>query len=166
MMNKEKIKRNGFTLIGIETRTNNKNEMNSTTGKIGPLINAYFSNQFSGQFNHRINPGVTYIAYTNYESNEHGEYTVFIGEEVETLENQDFSQFTQLDIPASSYQKFTTEPGKLPDIVIGAWQNIWGMTPSDLGSKRKYHTDFEIYDQRATDPHNAVVDIFIGTVEP
>jgi predicted transcriptional regulator YdeE len=138
--------------------------MNPDTGKIGALVNDYFCNQFSTQISHRVNPGITYIAYTDYESDEHGEYTVFIGEEVLSASNQDLAKFTQLDIPASSYQKFTTTSGKLPDIVIAAWQDIWGMTPADLGSKRKYHTDFEIYDQRAMDPNNAVVDICIGVI--
>ena len=161
-MKKENISKNGFTLIGISARTNNKNEMNSATGKIGALVNSYFSNQFSDKFNHRANPGVTYIAYTDYESDEHGEYTVFIGEEVLSLNDQDLSQFTQLDIPESRYQIFTTKAGKLPEIVIAAWQTIWQLTPSDLGGKRKYHADFEIYDHRAVDPHNAVVDICIG----
>jgi predicted transcriptional regulator YdeE len=36
------------------------------------------------------------------------------------------------------------------------------MTNSDFGGQRQYHTDFEIYDSRASDPANAVIDIYIG----
>lgn len=53
----------------------------------------------------------------------------------------------------------------MPDIVIQAWQAIWKMTPEDLGGKRTYRADFEIYDQRAQDPQNSVVDIYIGTTQ-
>jgi len=56
----------------------------------------------------------------------------------------------------------TNEPGKMPDVVISAWQKIWAMKESDFGGKRKYISDFEIYDQRASNPNHAVIDIYIG----
>ena len=36
------------------------------------------------------------------------------------------------------------------------------MSPRELGGKRKYETDFEIYDERATDHQNIVLDLYIG----
>lgn len=36
----------------------------------------------------------------------------------------------------------------------------------NFGGKRKYIADFEIYDQRAADPNNAVIDIYIGMTSP
>lgn len=44
----------------------------------------------------------------------------FIGEIVDSLDDQDLSQFKTLTIPKSTYQKFTTAPGQMPDIVITA----------------------------------------------
>ena len=41
-------------------------------------------------------------------------------------------------------------------------KKIWQMGPSDWPGKRSYIADFEVYDDRAADPSNAVVDIFIG----
>ena len=32
-----------------------------------------------------------------------------------------------------------------------------------LSGKRKYIADFEVYDERASDPNNTVIDIYIGT---
>jgi predicted transcriptional regulator YdeE len=81
---------------------------------------------------------------------------------VSSLENQDISKFTSLIIPKSKYQRFTTEAGVMPQIVIKAWQDIWQMTPSMLAGKRKYKADFERYDHRAHDLNNAIVDIYIG----
>ena len=47
------------------------------------------------------------------------------------------------------------------DIFPAAWQQIWKL--EDLGKlKRTYQADFELYDQRAQDPQNAQVDIYIG----
>ena len=39
------------------------------------------------------------------------------------------------------------------------------MNENDFGGKRKYIADFEIYDERAVDSHNTVIDIYIG-IEP
>ena len=161
-MKKEKITLDRITLVGITARTNNKNEMNPETAKIGPLVGTYWGKQIANQLKERVKPGITYSVYTEYESDEHGDYTYFIGEEVKPLDNQDLSHLKSLVIPANAYQRFTTEPGKMPEVVINAWQSIWKMTNEDFGGKRKYLADFEIYDKRAQEPNNAIVDIYIG----
>lgn len=164
-MKKEKIQLESIHLIGMTARTNNKNEMNPDTAKIGALASHYWGQQIANQFKDRVKPGVTYSVYTDFESDENGEYTYFIGEEVSSLDNQDLSTFKSLVIPNSTYQKFTTQPGKIPAVVIEAWQKIWQMQNEDFGGMRKYAADFEIYDQRAQDLQNAIVDIYIGIVE-
>ena len=50
----------------------------------------------------------------------------------------------------------------MPDVVINAWQKIWKMTSEDFGGNRAYISDFEVYDQRASDSANASLDIYIG----
>jgi predicted transcriptional regulator YdeE len=67
-----------------------------------------------------------------------------------------------ITIPNSRYQKFTTAPGKMPEVVVNAWQKIWEMTSEVLGGNRKYQADFEVYDQRATDPNHTILDLYIG----
>ena len=47
-------------------------------------------------------------------------------------------------------------------LIINAWQNIWRMSSADFGGERLYGTDFELYDQRAANPANAIVDIYVG----
>ena len=39
---------------------------------------------------------------------------------------------------------------------------IWKMTSKDFGGERSYLTDFEVYDERAVDLTNTIVDIYIG----
>ena len=161
-MQKQKTQLPEITLVGLTARTNNKNEMNLETSKIGELAGSYRGNQIANNIQHRANPGVTYAVYTDFESDENGDYTYFIGETVDSLENQDLSQFKTITIPKSGYQKFTTEPGKMPDVVISAWQKIWAMKENDFGGRRKYIADFEVYDERAADPNNTIIDIYIG----
>ena len=160
-MKKEKIALAQIKLIGITARTNNTNETNPSIAKISPTVQHYFQGNLSAKILHRKNPGITFCVYTEYESDFTGDYTFLIGEEVESFDNlpEGLKAFT---IEEQSYTKFTTDPGAMPGVVIKAWQNIWQMSTDDLGGQRRYHADFERYDERAIDPQNAVADIYIG----
>ena len=160
-MQKELVSKAEIKLVGLTARTNNKNEMNPQTSKIGELMGRYWSQNIAAQISDRKNPGVTLSVYTEYDSNEHGDYTYFIGEEVSSFENIP-SALQKLIIPAAKYQKFTTPQGKMPEVVINAWQQIWQMTSEDFESNRAYVADFEIYDERARDPNSTIVDIYVG----
>ncbi len=160
-MKKELITKPEIKLIGLTARTNNKNEMNPQISKIGELAGRFLSENIASQISNRQNPGVTFSVYTDYDSNEYGDYTYFIGEEVTSFESIP-PGLHQLTIPATKYQKFTTQSGKMPEMVIDAWQQIWKMTSHDFGGHRAYMADFEIYDQRAIDPANTSLDIYIG----
>lgn len=162
-MKKELVTQPEIKLIGLSIRTNNKNEMNPSTAKIAELAGRFWTQGFADNIQNRKRPGTTYSVYTEYDSDEHGDYTYFIGEEVTSFENIS-SAFSQLTIPAATYQRFTTNPGKMPEVVINAWQQIWNMTQDDFGGKRTYQADFEVYDQRAHDPLNSSLDIYIGVV--
>lgn len=161
-MNKEKVKLDGMHLVGISIRTNNQNELNPETAKISKLLDKYWGEQIANGIKNRVNAPVTYAVYTEYDSDEHGDYTYFLGEAVSSLERQDSETLQSMFIPAGAYQKFTTKPGKFPDVIINAWQKIWQMKEEDFGGKRGYIADFEVYDQRARDPNHAIVDIYIG----
>ena len=43
-----------------------------------------------------------------------------------------------------------------------AWARIWKMPPAELGGRRAFVTDYEIYDERAADPANSQVDVYVG----
>ena len=109
----------------------------------------------------RKNPGITYCVYIEYESDFTGDYTYFIGEEVNSFENIP-ADLQKLTIAPAKYQKFTTRSGKIPEVVIHAWQQIWKMSANDFDGERAYVADIEVYDQRAADPANASLDIYIG----
>lgn len=148
-------------LVGITARTNNAAEMDPTTAQIGATLQSYFYGDIPNKIYHRKTPGITYCIYTEYESDFTGNYTYFIGEEVTSFENLP-DKCTTLSIPAQKYVKFTTESGQMPDICIQEWVKIWQLSDDKLGGKRSYIADFERYDERATDPQNTALDIFIG----
>ncbi|CAO5674953.1 MAG: hypothetical protein NEHIOOID_00458 [Holosporales bacterium] len=148
-------------LVGITARTSNLAEMNPLTAKIGLTMQKFFMQGMQSRIANRKSPGKVFATYTQYESNEHGEYTYFLGEEVSSF-NDVGNEFETLTIPAQNYVKFTSNPGQMPAVVIDMWQNIWKMKPCDLGAERAYLADFEIYDERCQDLSQAVLDIFIG----
>lgn len=149
-------------LLGISCRTNNTLEMNISTAKIAPTIQKYFQQASGKKIPNRKNPGTTYCVYTDYESDFTGDYTHFIGEEVNFVDHSLIKQFSAITIPAQSYAKFTSKPGIMPGVCIDMWQNIWKMESEELGGKRAYLADFEVYDKRTFDPSKTVLDIYLG----
>ncbi|MES2503716.1 MAG: GyrI-like domain-containing protein [Myxococcota bacterium] len=160
-MHQESIQLPEIKLVGVSIRTNNETEIDPATGKILGCIQRYFHGALANQIQNRKKPGTTFCAYTNYESDYTGDYTYFIGEEV-----SDFSSapvgFEKLTIPAQLYAKFTNGPGAMPQVVREPWFAIWNMSSKELGGERSYLTDFEIYDERASDREKTVLDIYIG----
>lgn len=152
-----------INLVGISARTSNINifEENPVNNKIAATVQKYFHEGLHAKINNRKNPGVTYCVYTNYESDFTGDYTYFIGEEVDSFDNLP-EGFETLAIPIQTYAKFTTDSGPMPKVCISAWQNIWKMTAAEFGSERAYVADFEVYDERALDHQNVMLDIYIG----
>lgn len=151
-------------LMGLTVRTNNASEMDPKTAKIAPTVTTYFSEKWAERIPHRVAPFTTYSAYTQYESDMMGDYTYFIGEAVSSFDEvpEGFSTF---EIPAQTYEVFTDGPGAMPNVCIQMWKHIWELSLGDLKNKRSYVADFEIYDERAQDPNNTSLDIYIGVKE-
>jgi predicted transcriptional regulator YdeE len=148
-------------LVGISARTNNEAEMDPARGKIGPTIHQYDHEKIADKILNKTHPGVTYCVYTDYADNHFGDYTYFVGEEVDSFDNLPEGLVT-LTIPAQKYTVFTNEPGPMPQVCINMWMQIW--SDPDLTAKRAYLADFEIYDRRARDPKSTVLDIYLGVL--
>lgn len=160
-MKQESVKQPEIKIVGFTARTNMQTEMNPVTGKIGGLVARYWMQNAAAQIKNRKNPGITFAVYTDYASDEYGDYTYFLGEEVSEFEAIPEGMAT-LTIPAANYTKFTTPEGQMPLVVINAWQEIWKMSPQERGGDRAYVADFELYDQRAANPAKTSLDIYIG----
>ena len=61
-------------------------------------------------------------------------------------------------VPGGRYAVFTSEVGPVEKVVVATWQRVWAATDIE----RAYKVDFEVYDVRARDLKNALVDLFIG----
>lgn len=149
-------------LIGVKTRTLNQVEMNPVTSKIAPLVGQYFADNLAEKIPNRKQPNVVLAGYSNYQSDENGEYDFYFGEAVTSLLNIP-AGMEGLIIPAGKYLKITSAAGKRPEIMHNTWRQIWSETKTkQLGGERTYKTDFEIYDERAADPENMIFDIYLG----
>jgi predicted transcriptional regulator YdeE len=148
-------------IVGVSIRTNNTDALQGEASRIAHTIRNFWGNAIPGRIENQKYPNETIIGYTDYESDEHGDYTFFIGKEV-TQADKVPEELDLLVIPAGHYQKITTPKGEIPEIIRDAWEAIWHMSTEELGGKRLYHTDFQVHDQRAADPKNATVDIYVG----
>lgn len=160
-MQKKQSEMAELKLVGITVRTNNDNEMDPKYAKIGELAAMYWGEGLANQIKDRVNPGKTFAVYTEYETDERGDYTYFIGEEVSSFDDMP-STFIALTVPAQKYQQFTTAPGVIPEVIINAWRQIWMMGEKELGGKRAYQADLEVIDVKNLNPEKAVFDIYIG----
>ncbi len=101
-----------------------------------------------------------YAVYFDYASDHNGEYTYLIGAMVKDGTAPPAGMVAKR-IPAGQYAVLTTDKGPLPQVVPGTWQKIFKLE-DDRNLKRAYQADFEIFDQRAQDPQNAELDIYVG----
>jgi predicted transcriptional regulator YdeE len=154
-MEKETLHINEMKLVGLKTITCNQDEADPLKAKIGNLImNQYYGREVPDKILNRKNPGKTFGIYTDYESDYTGKYTYIVGEEVASIEDINADLVSKI-IPSGTYIKFTTDYGEMPKVLVEVWQQIWQMNDRDLGGKRNYKADFEIY-------HQNEAEIYIG----
>src|SRR5262249_45361210 len=107
----------------------------------------------------RIDQNV-YAVYCDYASDHNGEYSFLIGAKVKDGTAPPTVMVAKR-IREDRYAAFTSEKGPFAKVVPSVWQKIFPL--EDGGKiKRAYQTDFELYDQRAQDPQNGQVDIYVG----
>ena len=129
-----------FQVIGRAARTSNAREM--TGNGVIPKLWAAGSG--------------TIALYTDYAGDEHGEYTFLLGGKAGPSMAVPDGMVVKT-VPAGRYAVFTSERGPVQKVVVETWQRIWSELPS-----RSFVADFEVYDQRAADPGDAVVEIYVG----
>jgi len=149
-----------FSIIGIEARTTNAKEM-SNQGVIGKQWQRFFQEQVLQKISDKADQNI-YAVYTDYASDRNGEYSFVIGAKVNRKSAVPPGMVRKI-IPAGDYAVITSDKGPVNKVVVAAWQQIWALEDkAALGGGRAYKADFEMYDQRAADPQNSQVDIYIG----
>jgi predicted transcriptional regulator YdeE len=150
-MNSQTIEK--FNVIGISVRTTNEN---GQSGKdIGELWNKFMMEKVLEQIPNKIESSV-YCIYTDYESDFTKPYTTIIGCKVKDLSTIPDGMIGRT-IKSGNYSKHLAKGNNLQEIVVHTWMNIWN---SDL--KRLYTADFEVYGEKAQNPENAEVEIFVA----
>jgi predicted transcriptional regulator YdeE len=148
-----------FYVAGWQVRTNNADEMGGN-GKIEPLWQRFMHENLATQIPHRAD-GALVVVYSNYASDEKGDYDYLLGARVSSAENLP-AGMTWRKVQPGTYAVILTDKGQMPGVLQAAWARIWKMTPTELGGKRAFVTDYEIYDQRSGNPESAQVEIHVG----
>lgn len=137
-------------MIGVEARTNNMSPDMPVI--IGGLWDKLFrGGLYSGIENKSNNKAIG--AYSDYESNETGDYTVTIGAEVNEVSNIPVGA-VERTIPEGRYARFIVK-GDHVKAVQEFWQKLWKMN-----FDRSYKFDFEEYQD--DDMENGTIHIYIS----
>lgn len=158
-MNPKIVEEPGFAAIGIAERTTNAKEM-TPDGVIGKQWARFMQANLLAEIPNRSESSIIAVI-TDYASDKDGEYTHLIGAKVTTIAQVPPGMVAK-KVPPGRYAIFTSEKGPLAKVVVGAWQRIWSIPKASPGGNRAYKTDYEVYDQRATDPRDAQVDVHVG----
>jgi predicted transcriptional regulator YdeE len=153
------IEEKRFAVVGIATRTTNAREM-SAKGVIGQQWDRFMKEGLLSKIPNKVDSNILAV-YSNYESDANGAYTFLIGAKVSSADGVPAGMVMK-KVPAGRYAVFTSEKGFVGKVVPETWSRIWAIPKSAPGGNRVYKADFEVYDERAGDPQNAQVDIYIG----
>ncbi len=150
-MNTEKIE--SFSVIGIAVRTTNENQQAMTD--IGALWQQFISEKILEKIPNKVDSTV-YCIYTDYEKDHTKPYTTILGCRVSDTTIVPDGMVAKT-FPTGIYEKVVAKGNIFKGALAEAWFDIWN---SDRN--RTYTADFEVYSEKASNPENAEVDIFIA----
>ncbi|MFS4493039.1 GyrI-like domain-containing protein [Maribacter sp. 2308TA10-17] len=145
-----------FQVIGISIRTSNEN--NQTASDIGSLWERFMTENILQKIPNKVSDEILSI-YTNYESDHTKPYDTILGCKVSSLDIIPEGMVGQ-SFEGGTFAKFVSKGDVTKGAIYNTWVEIWN---TDLD--RLYTEDFEIYGEKAKDPSNAEVDIFVAIRE-
>jgi predicted transcriptional regulator YdeE len=147
------MKLQSFSIIGISVRTTNEN---GQAGKdIPALWNQFISEGIAEKIPNKTDHSI-YCIYTEYEKDHTKPYTTILGCKVADLNTIPVGMVGKT-FKEENYSVHTAKGNLLQGVVFDEWTRIWN---SNL--PRTFTADFEVYGEKAQDPDNAEVDIFIA----
>jgi predicted transcriptional regulator YdeE len=158
-MNSRAVQQEGFTVVGIAVRTSNAEQM-TPERPIGKQWERLFKEGVLAAIPNKADANIVAL-YTEYASDKDREYTYVLGARVTKADNVPTGMVAK-NVPAGRYAMFTSERGPVQKVVVEMWQRVWATPKSALGGDRAYKADFEIYDQRAQNPADSIVDLYIS----
>ncbi|HKV78934.1 MAG TPA: serine hydrolase [Candidatus Sulfotelmatobacter sp.] len=158
-MNPKVVEQDGFTVIGITARTTNAKEM-TPDGVIGKQWMRIFQEGVLGKIPNKADAHIVAV-YSDYTSDHNGEYTYLLGARV-TSDAEVPEGMVSKKIPGGKFAMFTSDKGPAPQVVPATWMKINSLPQNAIGGDRLYRADYEIYDERAGDPQNLQMDVYVG----
>jgi predicted transcriptional regulator YdeE len=158
-MNPRAVDQEGFSVVGIAVRTSNAEQMTAAR-PIGKQWERLFKEGVLATIPNKAD-GKIVAVYSEYASDKDGEYTYLLGARVTKVESLP-AGMTVKNVPAGRYAVFTSERGPVQKVVVEMWRRVWETPKNVLGGDRTYKADFEVYDERAQNPADAVVDLYVA----
>ena len=153
------VEKEGFTVIGISARTSNAKEV-TDKGVIGKMWARLFQEGVLAKIPNKADRNIVAV-YTDYASDHNGEYTYLLGARV-TSDSEVPAGMVAKKIPGQKFGVFTSDKGPAQKVVPQVWMKIDSLPGTAVGGNRLYKADFEIYDERASDPENLQIDVYVG----
>ena len=158
-MNPRAVQQDEFTVVGIAVRTSNAEQM-TPERPIGKQWERLFKEGVLAAIPNKADGNIVAL-YAEYASDKDGEYTYVLGGRVTKVESVPAGMVVK-NVPAGRYAVFTSERGPVQKVVVEMWQKVWATPKTALGGDRTYKADFEVYDQRAKNPADSVVDLYVS----
>lgn len=133
----------GFKVVGIEIRTHNAAEMNTTSAKIPGLWGRFYQEKIPASITHGKSDARVMGVYSKYASDHNGPYSLLAGIEVSAFDVIP-EGMTGIAIPAGAYLVFAAQ-GSMPQALIQTWSTIWQYFSQEQKYQRAYTYDFELY---------------------
>ncbi len=145
-----------FDIIGIQVRTSNKNGQSAKD--ISELWHRFMTEGFLDKIENKVDNTI-YCVYTEYESDYTKPYTTVLGCKVRCADSIPEGMVLKT-IQSGEYRKFVAKGNLMEGLLYKKWLDIFN---ADLD--RVYKTDFEVYGEKAKNPTDAEVEIFVGVKE-
>nr|WP_199157878.1 GyrI-like domain-containing protein [Pedobacter sp. ASV2] len=142
-----------FSVVGISVRTTNENEQSGND--IPELWNKFMTENILEKIPNKVDPSI-YVIYTDYEKDHTKPYTTIIGCKVSEIDEIPAGMVSNT-IEKAIYKKYPVKGNLAEGAVLNAWTKIW---TTDI--PRIFTSDFEVYGEKAQNPEQAELDIFIA----
>ncbi|MEO0472744.1 MAG: GyrI-like domain-containing protein [Bacteroidota bacterium] len=149
----QKVQIESFNIIGISVRTTNQNRQ--AYQDIAALWARFMGEQIAERIPNKIDQSI-YCLYTNFESDHTGEYDTVLGCKVSSLFGVP-EGMVGINIDNGPFAAITAKGDLTKGLLYETWSNIW-----DMDLDRSFITDFEVYGEKAMNPQDAEVDVFVA----
>ena len=151
-MSSKQLEIKPFRVAGLRVRTLNSAEQDSSTARIGPMWQRFFTEGLYETIANKTPASKVFGVYSNYESDASGSFDVLAGVAVDAPS----ADYPSIEVQGGQYLVFDAQ-GAMPGAVIEAWGRVWAFFAEHPQVKRRFVTDFEVY----TGPDSVAVHIGI-----